>query len=152
MHQQLQNQMLFHQQQSQSGGISSHPNGSPQRRFLSEGELLSRTVSNGLSIGNELTYANRTNSTVDNIRELAGSPQRSVYNWKDTSPTGFNNQNQIGAPIPGQQQLANNSKTFIGRPPLPSTQQQQQYHQNPNKTVVISSQQQQKQPSFDFSF
>lgn len=145
--------MLFHQQQSQPGATS-YPNGSPQRRFLSEGELLSRTVSNGLSIGNELSYANRTNSTVDNIRELAGSPQRSVYNWKDTSPTGLDSQNQMGASMytvaPGQQQVANSSKNF-GRPSLPSGQLLQ-YHQNPNKTVVISAQQQQKQPSFDFSF
>ena len=149
MHQQVPNQMLFHQQQSQPG-ISSYPNGSPQRRFLSEGELLSRTVSNGLSIGNELSYVNRTNSNVDNtnIRELAGSPQRSVYNWKDTSPTGFNNQTQTAVTVvPGQQQSANSSKVFVGRPPLPPTQQQ--HHQNPNKSVVISAQQQQ---SFDFSF
>lgn len=51
--------------------------GSPQRRFLSEGELVRQ--------GAELSYA-RTNNTVDNIRELAGSPQRGVYMWKDTSP------------------------------------------------------------------
>lgn len=51
--------------------------GSPQRRFLSEGELVRQ--------GAELSYP-RTNNTVDNIRELAGSPQRGVYMWKDTSP------------------------------------------------------------------
>lgn len=52
--------------------------GSPQRRFLSEGELVRG--------GAELSYAPRSNNTVDNIRELAGSPQRGVYMWKDTSP------------------------------------------------------------------
>ncbi|CAB0019316.1 unnamed protein product, partial [Nesidiocoris tenuis] len=52
--------------------------GSPQRRFLSEGELLR---------GGEPPHYSRTNNTVDNIRELAGSPQRGVYTWKnDTSP------------------------------------------------------------------
>lgn len=145
MHQQPQNQMMIHQQQSQSG-LPSYPNGSPQRRFLSEGELLSRTTSNGLSIGNELTYVNRTNNTVDNIRELAGSPQRGVYNWKDTSPPGYSNQNQMpmGSAMygvaPVQQPGSNN---FIGRPPLPTSQQQ--YLQNQNMTVVTSAQQQQQQ-------
>jgi palmitoyltransferase len=149
MHQPPQNQMLLHQQQTQSG-LPPYPNGSPQRRFLSEGELLSRTVSNGLSIGNELSYVNRNNNTVDNIRELAGSPQRGVYNWKDNSPPGYSNQNQMPmgsamyvAPV---QQQANNSNNFIGRPPLPtSQQQQQQYLQNQNMTVVTSAQQQQQQ-------
>lgn len=57
------------------------PEASPQRRFLSEGELLR---------GGELppVYP-RTNNTVDNIRELAGSPQRGVYTWKDTSPNAY---------------------------------------------------------------
>ncbi|XP_036319067.1 uncharacterized protein LOC118733669 isoform X2 [Rhagoletis pomonella] len=78
-HQQQQQQvpLTHHQQQvlaSQAYG------GSPQRRFLSEGELVRQG-------GNELSYA-RSNNTVDNIRELAGSPQRGVYMWKDTSP-GF---------------------------------------------------------------
>lgn len=55
--------------------------GSPQRRFLSEGELLRGGEGSG-------GYS-RTNNTVDNIRELAGSPQRGVYTWKDTSPSGY---------------------------------------------------------------
>ncbi|XP_054274125.1 palmitoyltransferase ZDHHC8 isoform X3 [Macrosteles quadrilineatus] len=57
------------------------PEASPQRRFLSEGELLR---------GGDLppVYP-RTNNTVDNIRELAGSPQRGVYTWKDTSPNAY---------------------------------------------------------------
>lgn len=142
IHQQAANQMMMHQQQSQSG--LPYPNNSPQRRFLSEGELLTRTGNNGLSMGNELAYVNRNNSTVDNIRELAGSPQHGVYNWKDNSPPGYNNQNQMqmGAMYgvaPVHQQV--NSNNFIGRPPLP-TSQQQQYIQNQNMTVVTSAQQQ----------
>lgn len=137
--------MMIHQQQSQSG-LPPYSNGSPQRRFLSEGELLSRTGNNGLSIGNELSYVNRTNNTVDNIRELAGSPQRGVYNWKDTSPPGYNNQNQVGPGMygvaPAQQQV-NSSNIFSGRPPLPTTQQQQQYLQNQNMAVATSAHQQQ---------
>lgn len=155
MHQQPQNQMMMHQQQVQSGLPPLYPNGSPQRRFLSEGELLSRTTSNGLSIGGELTYVNRNNNTVDNIRELAGSPQRGVYNWKDNSPPGQNPSssamyNVVSAQQSQQQQqqmsMAQNN-LVMGRPPLPSMQQQQQYlQQNQNMNVVTSSQQQQQQP------
>ena len=152
MYQQPPNQTMLHQQPSQSG-LPQYSNGSPQRRFLSEGELLSRN--NGLSMGNEMTYVNRNNNTVDNIRELAGSPQRGVYNWKDISPPGYNNQNQIpmGTAMytaAQGQQFANNSSNFVGRPPLPSRQQQQQhqYLQNQNSVVVTSAQQQmQQQPN-----
>lgn len=52
--------------------------GSPQRRFMSEGELVRQEAQ-------QLSYP-RSNNTVDNIRELANSPQRGVYMWKDTSP------------------------------------------------------------------
>lgn len=52
---------------------------SPQRRFMSEGELVRQEQ--------QLSYP-RSNNTVDNIRELANSPQRGVYMWKDTSPSG----------------------------------------------------------------
>lgn len=55
---------------------SHYEEGSPQRRFLSEGELLGPIYPRG-----------GPNHTVDNIRELAGSPQRGVYRWKDTSPS-----------------------------------------------------------------
>lgn len=110
MHQQPQNQMILHQQGVNSGLPPLYPNGgSPQRRFLSEGELLARTTSNGLSIGGELSYVNRNNNTVDNIRELAGSPQRGVYNWKDNSPPGQNPPTSMGsgmyAVVPNQQQV-----------------------------------------------
>ncbi|XP_017063960.1 neurogenic protein mastermind isoform X5 [Drosophila eugracilis] len=83
-------------QQQQAAVHAAHPQhaalaqaaygGSPQRRFLSEGELVRQGAGGGVA-GGELSYA-RSNNTVDNIRELAGSPQRGVYMWKDTSP-GF---------------------------------------------------------------
>jgi hypothetical protein len=157
MHQQ-QNQMMMHQQQSQTGLPPLYPNGSPQRRFLSEGELLARTTSNGLSIGNELSYVNRANNTVDNIRELAGSPQRGVYNWKDNSPPGQLPPSQIPGMYavqqqqqPGQlpqQQISNNNSILMGRPPLPTNTQQYLQNQNQNNmnmAVVTSAQQQQQQ-------
>ncbi|XP_066260258.1 palmitoyltransferase ZDHHC8 [Euwallacea similis] len=59
--------------------------GSPQRRFMSEGELVRQEQ--------QLSYP-RSNNTVDNIRELANSPQRGVYMWKDTSPSGYPSQAQ----------------------------------------------------------
>lgn len=141
MHQQPQGQ----QQSAQSGLPPLYPNGSPQRRFLSEGELLARTTSNGLSIGNELSYVNRNNNTVDNIRELAGSPQRGVYNWKDNSPPGQNPNVSMNSAMYGVVPTHQNSQQMImGRPPLPSTTMQQQYLQNQNMVVVTSSQQQQQ--------
>ncbi|XP_046741089.1 palmitoyltransferase ZDHHC8 [Diprion similis] len=63
-----------------NNGTGAATNYSPQRRFLSEGELVRQ--------GNDLPYA-RTTNTVDNIRELASSPQRGVYMWKDTSPGSY---------------------------------------------------------------
>ncbi|KAL1516957.1 hypothetical protein ABEB36_000784 [Hypothenemus hampei] len=59
--------------------------GSPQRRFMSEGELVRQEQ--------QLSYP-RSNNTVDNIRELANSPQKGVYMWKDTSPSGYSPQIQ----------------------------------------------------------
>ena len=109
MHQQQQNQMMMMSQQQSQTGLPLYSNGSPQRRFLSEGELLSRTTSNGLSIGNELSYVNRTNNTVDNIRELAGSPQRGVYNWKDNSPPGQQQQQQQQQAVVNQLQMNMNN-------------------------------------------
>lgn len=158
MHQQPQQnnqQILVHQQVLPPY----HPNGSPQRRFLSEGELLGRNNGNGMMAGTELSYVGRTNNTVDNIRELAGSPQRGVYNWKDTSPPGYINQMPGAANVMynnggGQQQqqqqqqhqqpiISNiNNNNLIGRPPLQPSQQthqvqqqqqqQQQYHPEHN--------------------
>lgn len=92
-------------------GISQAPYGSPQRRFLSEGELVRQ--------GAELSYA-RTNNTVDNIRELAGSPQRGVYMWKDNSP-GFNGNHQ--PQFPGQPNIINRTQ--------PNSQHEYNQHNDP---------------------
>lgn len=96
------------QQQQQSG--------SPQRRYLSEGELIrQRNV--------ELSYA-RTNTT-DNIRELAGSPQKGVYVWKSTSP----NYNLTPNEFPPPTSTASNN--------LMLRQQQQQQQQVMNNYVNV---------------
>lgn len=78
--------------------------GSPQRRFMSEGELVRQEA--------QLSYP-RSNNTVDNIRELANSPQRGVYMWKDTSP---------GYPPPAQTQ------DFYRSNPTSPTQQATNYN------------------------
>nr|CAI5853923.1 unnamed protein product [Callosobruchus analis] len=65
--------------QLMQGGGPTYVSGSPQRRFMSEGELVRQEA-------HQLSYP-RSNNTVDNIRELANSPQRGVYMWKDTSPS-----------------------------------------------------------------
>ncbi|XP_065337364.1 palmitoyltransferase ZDHHC8 isoform X2 [Cloeon dipterum] len=75
-------------------------NMSPQRRFLSEGELV-RQAGGGAELA---LYSRGGGATADNIRELAGSPQRGVYTWKDTSP----------GPYPSDYE-------YVGhRPPVPS--------------------------------
>lgn len=101
--------------------------GSPQRRFLSEGELVRQ--------GAELSYA-RTNNTVDNIRELASSPQHGAYMWKDSSP-GYNG-NQP-PPFPNNQA---NMQTFVNRGGQP------QHHQ---QMAIVQQQSQPQQPQqFDY--
>lgn len=74
----------YDMQQGNSGGVGVTgtiiTGYSPQRRFLSESELVRQ--------GTDHAYS-RTNNTVDNIRELAGSPQRGVYMWKDNSPGSY---------------------------------------------------------------
>ncbi|XP_014213191.1 palmitoyltransferase ZDHHC5 [Copidosoma floridanum] len=93
-----------------------NPGYSPQRRFLSESELVRQA--------NEHPYA-RTNNTVDNIRELAGSPQRSVYTWKDNSPGGFPSTGPTStvAALAAAHQAAQHQAAMGGpgaqRPPLP---------------------------------
>ncbi|CAG7725368.1 unnamed protein product [Allacma fusca] len=52
-----------------------------QRRFLSEGELLYDRQYHGVGMVNTPRDASGP------IRELASSPQRGVYHWKDNSPT-----------------------------------------------------------------
>ncbi|KAF5282686.1 hypothetical protein FQA39_LY17493 [Lamprigera yunnana] len=91
----FQNQANPVQRQMASQGYG----GSPQRRFMSEGELVRQE--------SQLSYP-RSNNTVDNIRELANSPQRGVYMWKDTSP---------GYPPPAQ------SQEFYRSNPTSPTQQ-----------------------------
>ncbi|XP_049762354.1 palmitoyltransferase ZDHHC8 isoform X2 [Schistocerca cancellata] len=104
--------------------------GSPQRRFLSESELVRQGGSGG-----DLAYA-RSNNTADNIRELAGSPQRGVYTWKDTSPGAYgSNGNGIGAsshhhqPLPSQHQRSAGYEYYRSNPTSPTQQQQQQQQQ-----------------------
>lgn len=109
-------------QQQRTPNVVYH-HGSPQRRYLSEGELARQ--------GAELSYA-RSNQTVDNIRELAGSPQRGVYMWKDISP-GFSNDG--GGSSQQTQQL-------LGNP-----QQQQQPQQSPGVFVSMATSVYQNTPS-----
>lgn len=108
-----------------------HHGGSPQRRFLSESELVRQ--------GNELSYA-RSNNTVDNIRELAGSPQRGVYMWKDTSPGYSTNtapqlHHQQQLQQPQQQAMLNNNYQQMNRQQqsinqYENTLNQQQHHRS----------------------
>lgn len=125
-----------------------HPNNSPQRRFLSEGELLA--ARNGTQ---ELSYNGRAANTVENIRELASSPQRGMYLWKDNvSPPGYQNPPQGGVMfqaagssemlntpgnmgMPGNQMIGNgggSNNNLLGRPP-PAGQpyNQAMYRSNP---------------------
>ncbi|XP_011874951.1 PREDICTED: palmitoyltransferase ZDHHC5 isoform X2 [Vollenhovia emeryi] len=97
---------------------------SPQRRFLSESELVRQ--------GTDHPYS-RTNNTVDNIRELAGSPQRGVYMWKDNSPGSY------PGPPPGGAGSGAPHQSPSHRPPPPydyyrsnptSPTQQSQYTMN----------------------
>ncbi|XP_071445883.1 palmitoyltransferase ZDHHC8-like [Hetaerina americana] len=88
------------------GGGLPPRNMSPQRRFMSEGELVRQgggRAGGGVDGGANgvggpgdpqgptpfAGYSRTANNTVDNIRELAGSPQRGVYLWKDTSPGAY---------------------------------------------------------------
>lgn len=93
-------QMYHHQMQQQPPNYD--PNSimyhqaADNRRYLSEGELLRQN--------NDLSYA-RTNNTAENIRELAGSPQKGVYVWKNTSPNyNANEYPQITSQIQQQPQ------------------------------------------------
>ncbi|XP_068082394.1 palmitoyltransferase ZDHHC8 isoform X2 [Anabrus simplex] len=107
------------------GGPPAGNYGSPQRRFLSEGELVRQGASGG-----DLAYS-RTNNTVDNIRELAGSPQRGVYMWKDTSPGAYGSGgNGVAAPAHHHQQRGPGYDYYRSNPTSP-TQQQQMYSQRP---------------------
>lgn len=78
-------------------------NMSPQRRFLSEGELVRQSGS-----GAETSFSvyARAGATADNIRELAGSPQRGMYTWKDTSPGPYGGSSNGGSPVGSSAALA----------------------------------------------
>ena len=95
---------------------------SPQRRFLSESELIRQ--------GNDHPYS-RTNNTVDNIRELAGSPQRGVYMWKDNSPSGYSAP-QVTIGLPTHQNMTQRAPPpydyYCSNPTSPT---QQPYGNNP---------------------
>lgn len=98
--------------------------GSPQRRFLSEGELVRQ---------GELAAYSRANNTSDNIRELAGSPQRGVYMWKDT-PSNSYTQHQPQPHLQQPQQQARmpgpsgpGPYDYYRSTPTSPTQQQPQY-------------------------
>ncbi|XP_050734238.1 palmitoyltransferase ZDHHC8-like isoform X5 [Eriocheir sinensis] len=60
---------------------TSHTNGSPQRRYMSESELIRQPPDTGSAYP-------RTTTMFDNIQELAGSPQHGQYTWRDQSPPG----------------------------------------------------------------
>lgn len=127
------------QQQQQQQSQQRTPNvvyhhGSPQRRYLSEGELARQ--------GAELSYA-RSNQTVDNIRELAGSPQRGVYMWKDMSP-GFSNDgsNQTQQLLGNLQQQPQQSPGVFVSMAAPSV------YQNTPSPTAAQQQQQQQQPQY----
>lgn len=109
------------------GGAGNTNYGSPQRRFLSEGELVRQGATPG-----DLAYS-RTNNTVDNIRELAGSPQRGVYMWKDTSPGAYGSGGNGMAvpphhhqPVASQHQRGSGYDYYRSNPTSPTQQQQQQ--------------------------
>lgn len=108
-HHQLQQQQQQQQQQNYDPNNMMYHQAGDNRRYLSEGELLRQN--------NELSYA-RTNNTSDNIRELAGSPQKGVYVWKNTSPNynaneypQITSQMQQQQPQQPQQQLRTMSVT-----------------------------------------
>lgn len=129
------------QQQQQQPGQVRPPNVvvSAQRRYLSEGELARQ--------GAELSYA-RSNQTVDNIRELAGSPQRGVYMWKnDTSPGFSNGQQQQPSAGPGVfVSMAQTQAVYQNQPSPTAPQQQQQPSYGGVSAARYQLQQQQSQP------
>ena len=95
--------------------------GSPQRRFLSEGELVRQ---------GELAAYSRANNTSDNIRELAGSPQRGVYMWKDTPSNSYvQQQQQQQLQQPARMPGPSGSYDYYRSTPTSPTQQLQQQQQ-----------------------
>lgn len=124
-------QPSYSQQGYTQVGYSQGGYGSPQRRFLSEGELVRQ---------GELSAYSRANNTSDNIRELAGSPQRGVYMWKDTPSNSYvqHQQQQLQQQLQQQQQQPqqqtrmpgpSGSYDYYRSTPTSPTQQQQQLPQ-----------------------
>lgn len=72
----------YYPQYSYEPPHNSQPNGSPQRRYMSESELIRQPSepSGGYP---------RTATMFDNIQELAGSPQHGQYTWRDQSPPQY---------------------------------------------------------------
>ena len=64
--------------------------GSPQRRYMSESELIRGTnqIQQQQDNGHG-GYPPRTTTMFDNIQELAGSPQHGQYTWRDQSPPQY---------------------------------------------------------------
>ncbi|XP_069987801.1 palmitoyltransferase ZDHHC8 isoform X3 [Penaeus vannamei] len=72
----------YYPQYSYEPPHSSHQNGSPQRRYMSESELIRQPPETGGQYP-------RTTTMFDNIQELAGSPQHGQYTWRDQSPPQY---------------------------------------------------------------
>ncbi|XP_037786868.1 trithorax group protein osa-like [Penaeus monodon] len=72
----------YYPQYSYEPPHSSHQNGSPQRRYMSESELIRQPPEAGGQYP-------RTTTMFDNIQELAGSPQHGQYTWRDQSPPQY---------------------------------------------------------------
>ncbi|XP_075159178.1 zinc finger DHHC-type containing 8 isoform X1 [Haematobia irritans] len=141
---QQQQQGAINMQQQHAAALAQQPyGGSPQRRFLSEGELVRQSSGGpGCPAVGDLSYT-RSNNTVDNIRELAGSPQRGVYMWKDTSP-GFQGSSGPGGVCggvggPGGMVMPGPSGGGIGSSAgtMPNSMQ----HHNPGGPQYIATQQ-----------
>ncbi|GBP05403.1 Probable palmitoyltransferase ZDHHC8 [Eumeta japonica] len=104
-------------------GVGAGPGrASPQRRFLSEGELLRADPPPpaAASIG----------GTRDDIRELAASPQRGNYLWAEprpTAPTVGSGPPRGGVPVfPPQPSPLPRRRTGGGGPPMPTATQRPQ--------------------------
>lgn len=74
----------------------------------------------------------RTNNTVDNIRELAGSPQRGVYMWKDSSPATHAQSHKPPCDYYRSNPTSPNQQVQYGSRPPPSM-----YSHNPPRGGVL---------------
>lgn len=139
------------QQQHQQPQYVSNTNGSPQRRqYLSQDEVIAQLVAQKKLMNEyeqqqanaQLEYynKNRSNSNLldgdgQNIRELAGSPQRGNYLWKDQSPVGQPGMSSLN----GGGQVAPNGVSVsqqINLINMRTQQAQQQAQQRPATTTM----------------